>query len=179
MKIVYAISLLMAAGVAGKSASVTADARRGADLFSRQRCTACHNAGATPLGGAPDLARYLDRGYTAAGIASRMWNHAPDMWRAMRDSKIEVPELSEGNAADLFAFFYASRYFEKPGDAGRGRNVFVNNQCASCHGLTAETGPGLPVSRWGSLSDPVELVQHMWNHALDMNLAASKWKTIS
>ena len=176
MKFSSAISLAIAFASAARAESVAVDARRGAGLFSQQRCNTCHIGGAATIGGAPDLARYLDRAYTAAGIASRMWNHAPEMWRAMRDSKIAVPELTESNAADLFAFFYASRYFEKPGDAGRGRNVFLNKQCAACHGITAETGPGLPVSRWGSLSDPVELVQHMWNHALDMNLAAAKWK---
>jgi hypothetical protein len=50
-----------------------------------------------------------------------MWNHAPGMWAAMRDRDIRAGDLNEQAAADLFAFFYSARFFEKPGDAGRGK----------------------------------------------------------
>ena len=50
-----------------------ADARRGADFFEAQHCLTCHAVKGTGAGKAPDLGRRLDRDYTPAGIAARMW----------------------------------------------------------------------------------------------------------
>ena len=40
------------------------------------------------------------------------------------------------HAADLFAYFYSARFFEKPGDAARGKRAFAVRGCSNCHGLT-------------------------------------------
>src|ERR1700686_5131314 len=93
-----------------------ADARRGADFFQTQRCVNCHAVKGSNTGKAPDLGRRLDRDYTPAGIAARMWSHAPVMWAAMGKENISIPQISPDDAADLFAYFYAARYFEKPGE---------------------------------------------------------------
>ena len=53
-----------------------------------------------------------------------MWNHAPTMWAAMRAREIQAGDSNPQSAADLFAYFYAARFFEKPGDAGRGKALF-------------------------------------------------------
>lgn len=156
----------------------TGDAKRGADLFAQQHCTECHSVqgkakGPAALGKAPDLGRRLDRDYTPAGLASRMWNHAPQMWTAMKAAKIDVPNLNEQAVGDLFAYFYAARYFDKPGDAGRGKRVFEDKQCGTCH---SEKGMASPVKKWKSLTDPVELVERMWNHAPQMVEAAKNSK---
>jgi hypothetical protein len=58
-------------------------------------------------------------------MASLMWNHAPDMWAGMKKQGIVKAELSQESAADLFAYFVSARYFEKPGDAGRGKLAFT------------------------------------------------------
>ena len=63
----------------------------------------------------------VDRGFTPSTLAATMWNHAPGMWAAMRDRQITAGELDQQAAQDLMAFFYAARFFEKPGDAGRGK----------------------------------------------------------
>ena len=140
------------------AASIEADARRGADLFTKQKCTNCHPVSGEGQHAAPDLGQRASREYTAAGVASRMWNHAPTMWWSMGKSNIEPPKLTEGNAADLYAFFYASRYFEKRGDAGRGKRVYDSKKCGQCH---EAGGPGLPVAQWKSATDPIELVLKM------------------
>ncbi len=80
------------------------------------------------------LGRMLDRGFTPATLAATMWNHAPGMWAAMRDRQITAGELDQQAAQDLMAFFYAARFFEKPGDAGRGKRAFESLGCAGCHG---------------------------------------------
>jgi cytochrome c551/c552 len=127
----------------------------------------CHSvAGGGGGTSAPDLARRLDRNYTPAGIASLMWNHAPTMFSAIRQHGMEMPRLTESQAADLFAFFYSAHYFEKPGEAQRGKALFASKGCAGCHALTADAkSVGPPVSEWDALSAPVILIQRMWQHA--------------
>jgi mono/diheme cytochrome c family protein len=118
---------------------------------------------------APDLGRMVDRNFTPATLAATMWNHAPAMWAAMKDRDIRAGDLDEQGAADLFAYFYAARFFEKPGDAGRGKQVFTDRGCAGCHGLTEYLRPLVkPVSQWEVLSDPVALAEAMWNHRSQM-----------
>ncbi len=151
---------------------VEADSQRGAKVFQEQRCIQCHSVADTPTVNAMDLGRRLDRDYTPASIASRMWNHAPVMWAEMKKRGMAVPQVSESQVGDLFAFFYAARYFEKPGDAARGKQAFEAKGCAGCHAVAG--GPGKPVSQWGSLSDPVVLIQNMWNHAGQMQQAAEQ-----
>ena len=46
------------------------------------------------------------------------------MWGTMRTRHVEPPPLSQQQAADLFAAFYASHYFDTPADAARGKAVF-------------------------------------------------------
>jgi cytochrome c2 len=147
---------------ASASPSIEADARRGAEFFEQNKCTSCHAPGS-----ARDLARRLDRNYTPSALASRIWNHAPVMFAEMRKQGITPPAISTQQSADLFAFFYSRRYFERPGDAGRGKAVFEEKGCSGCHSLTGQ-GTGPAVSTWGSLNDPVGLVAAMWNHAPKM-----------
>lgn len=155
------------------AAALDADAKRGAQFFESQHCNTCHAIGAGR--GAPNLTRILDREYTPAALTARMWNHAPAMWAAMSRAQIQPPQVSEQQAADLFAFLYAARYFEKPGDAGRGRKAFTEKHCAECHAVgrsSATAGP--PVKQWRSVSDPIALVDHMWNHVPRMKAEFAK-----
>lgn len=156
-----------------------ADARRGESIFSRYQCTTCHSTSANQ-NSAPNLSRRLDREYSPAGMASRMWNHAPKMWLAMKEAGIALPSMSEADAADLFAFYYSTRYFERRGDAARGSKVFFEKNCIMCHAIN---GPEKPAREWRSLADPVELVNSMWNHAPEMQAATQRrdyrWPTIS
>jgi len=177
MKLIAGLLLVL---IPASAASIEADAKRGAELFNTQHCTNCHPVAGQGQNAAPDLGQRSSREYTAAGVASRMWNHAPTMWYSMGKSNITPPKLSEGNAADLFAFFYATRYFEKKGDAGRGKKVYESKKCGQCH---EAKGPGAPVTQWKSATDPLELVLKMWNHAPQMSSAAAgknyKWPTVS
>ncbi|MEO8028870.1 MAG: c-type cytochrome [Bryobacteraceae bacterium] len=150
-------------------AAIDADSRRGAELFVTQGCVSCHEVDGKGGRTAPDLSRRISREYTAAGIASRMWNHAPTMWSAIRKAEQRVPALTQEDSANLLAFFYAARYFEHAGDAGRGRRVFTEKKCAGCHGLSGpSTGEAKSVTEWDSLTDPVQLVQRMWIHSSTM-----------
>lgn len=163
--------LLVACG----SLSPAGDAQRGAAVLRRENCLRCHSIRAHEIprfaqqgeGGnlAADLSRPMGRHFTPAVLASLMWNHAPSMWASMKDQGIERPRVSEQDADDLFAYFFSIRFFEKLGDAQRGKQVFESKHCSECHALEEPgQGPGHPVSTWKSLGDPILLVHDMWDH---------------
>jgi mono/diheme cytochrome c family protein len=165
--VVLAASGLLAASVA------TGDARRGEQVFRNEQCARCHRLGGQGGGAATDLTRRVDRNYTPAGMVGLMWNHGPEMWAGMKSQGIVKSTLSAESAADLFAFFVAARYFEKPGDAGRGKQLFASKGCARCHVVAGSGGAAgaPPVAKWESLADPLALAQQMWSHAPRMREA--------
>jgi mono/diheme cytochrome c family protein len=168
---------VLAAWTVLAASPIAGDARRGAELFQSEQCIQCHSfqgKGGT-LG--PDLSKRIDRNYTPAVMASLMWNHAPAMWGAMKKQGIVKSLMTPDVAADLFAYFVSARFFERPGDAGRGKQVFAARHCADCHGIaTPITGGGPPVAKWESLADPLVLAQQMWNHGPKMREAFAQRK---
>jgi mono/diheme cytochrome c family protein len=157
--------------VAG-SVLAAGDARRGEQLFQSEQCIQCHAFQGKGGSLAPDLSKRIDRNYTPAVMASLMWNHAPAMWSAMKKQGIVKSQMTPDIAADLFAFFVSARFFERPGDAGRGKQVFDTHRCITCHGIANPVAGGGPaVVKWHSLADPLILAQQMWNHGPQMREA--------
>ena len=106
-----------------------------------------------------------------------MWNHAPEMWTAMKEHGVAKGSMTQEKAADLFAYFVSARYFERPGDAARGKAAFAAKHCAECHGIASSpVAAAPPVAKWESLADPVVLAQQMWNHGGKMRAEFSKKK---
>ena len=164
------LSITAALSVGGlHAATIAADSARGAQLFESLSCVQCHSINGKGGGVGPDLGRRIDRDFTPASLAATMWNHAPAMWAAMRTRNIRPDDLNEQSAADLFAYFYSARFFEKLGDAGRGKRLFSSKHCAECHGLTDTKLPeAKPVTQWESLGQPLEMVNALWSHASTM-----------
>lgn len=163
---------------------IPGDSRRGAKIFEAEQCIKCHAVNGRGGKMGLDLSRVVHRKYTPAHFASSMWNHAPTMWGAIEASKIKQPQLSPQDAADLFAYFYSERFFDKPGAGGNGKALFESKQCATCHGITDSKAEGAPpVAKWESLSDPILLVQQMWNHSYRMRQAFArrglKWQVLT
>jgi mono/diheme cytochrome c family protein len=145
------------------------DSLRGEKLFQSEGCIQCHSIDGKGGTTAPDLGKRIGRNYTPALLASVMWNHAPAMWAAMRRQGIQTASMSEQDAADLFAYFYAARFFDKPGDAARGKRVFSGKRCAQCHGVTGMlVANATPVAQWQALGHPILLAEAMWNHSANM-----------
>lgn len=167
-------ALLLAA--AGVSLAWGADARRGQELFASDNCVLCHSINDKGGADGPDLGKRHGRDFTPSNLASLMWNHAPKMWEDMAERNIRRPSLSRRDAEDLFAYLYSVRYFDKPGDSGRGRQVFETKRCAECHGL-AEAKPdsqAKAVAEWTSSDDPVLLFAEMWAHASAMQASCDR-----
>jgi mono/diheme cytochrome c family protein len=180
----YWRTLVVAGFACARAAAPAIDSFRGEGLFATLACVECHNVDGKGGRTAPDLGRLVDRNFTPAALSSTMWNHAPAMWSSMRAREIRGGDLDEQAAGDLFAYFYSARFFEKPGDAARGKRVFRERGCEKCHGITATLASGPPpVSQWQSLNDPVALAQAMWNHAPRMLAVAGagrvSWPNLS
>jgi cytochrome c2 len=163
---------------------IPGDSARGAKLFEGEQCIKCHAVNGRGGKVGLDLSRVVHRNYTPAHFTSAMWNHAPTMWGAMEAAKIQTPKLTPQGAADLFAFFYSARFFDKPGEAASGKVMFESKQCGTCHGITESRAEGAtPVEKWESLADPVLLVQQMWNHSFRMRQAFArrgmKWQVLT
>jgi mono/diheme cytochrome c family protein len=145
------------------------DSSRGEQVFTEMGCVQCHELNGKGGHVGPNLLRVLDRAFTPAELASTMWNHAPTMWSKISEKNVTVGRLTVKNAADLLALLYSSRFFEKAGDAARGKALFVDKSCARCHGISQVQNPkAKPLSEWQGLADPVALVGAMWNHSPDM-----------
>lgn len=160
-----------AAAFAAALPSLNGDATRGAALFQSKNCITCHSVGGHGGTAAPDLGKRGGLGFTPASMAAMLWNHAPKMWGALARSSAKV-ELTPQDSADMFAYFYAARYMDPPGDAARGKRLFTAKRCAECHELDGAAGKrGL---KWETLADPIELGRAMWNHAPAMRAEMEK-----
>lgn len=161
MRLALAAWLCLAASCAEP---IAGDADRGRDLFRSFGCIACHSVDGQGGGYAPDLAKRIGREQTPLDMAAGMWNRGPMMWSWIAKKRLTLPEPGEQEMADFYAYFYSARYFDKPGDAARGRKLFYWKRCADCHRLEGEgTSQGPPPAQWPPLPDPVALVERMWN----------------
>jgi mono/diheme cytochrome c family protein len=159
------------------AATIPMNSERGEKLFDSLGCVQCHKLKGMGGTAASDLGRILDRGFTPDDLAGSMWNHGPQMWSTIRQRNLKVGPVDDQAAADLFAAFFAVRYFEPPGDAGRGKQLFHTKSCDGCHGLTqSPVAAAKPVSEWSTLPGPVTMVAAMWNHSPAMWSELSKKK---
>jgi len=164
-----ALAILWVTAAGLEAATIAADSNRGARLVETLSCVQCHAINGAGGKVAPDLGRSVDRNFTPAKLAATMWNHAPAMWAAMKERSVLAGDLNDQAAADLFAYFYSVRFFEKPGDAARGKSLFDSKHCSLCHGLTQAKLPAArPVSKWESIGQPIVLASAMWNHGASM-----------
>jgi mono/diheme cytochrome c family protein len=183
LRIVNRALLLVCASWGVAADLPTGDSARGERLFETQQCVRCHSINGRGGRIAPDLGRRIGRNLTPAQLAGTLWNHAPAMWSEMQRQGVEPPRMSTEDVADLYAFFYSARFFDQPGDAGRGKEAFRKYRCAECHGISQGEGDAPPVVAWRSLGSPVGLAEAMWNHAKSMRSEFSRrgyrWPEIS
>jgi cytochrome c2 len=157
--------------------------REGERLLTDKGCLRCHAVDGRGGNRAPDFTRLSNKARTPALFASVMWNHSPRMWAEFATEGRPVPALTSTETADLFAFFYSTLYFSPQGDAIRGRNVFEEKGCVSCHSEILDTRSRKSILDWTDLKDPIAWAERMWNHASEMDSATTnrgiRWPNLS
>ena len=137
---------------------------RGEEIFTEKRCIECHSLRGHGGKVGPDLGIKLKG--SLMQIAGAMWNHGLKMWAKMAERGIEIPSLSPEELSDLISYLYFFQFIDPPGDVERGRAVYKEIQCGTCHplqGVGGTVGPDLAkVEEFGT---PIEVVTEMWNHA--------------
>lgn len=157
--------------------AVTGKSAAGAQLLRDLNCTTCHRVKGEGVGTAPDLSKTVARDYSPLSVAGQIWNHAPTIWSHLKAQGISCPPLTAEQATALFAYFASARYFEAPGDARRGKAIFVSRSCAECHAISGVEGSGgKSVPSWHSLQDPVALASAMLSRPDTMNGAVAAGK---
>lgn len=148
-----------------ESELLPADPDRGRQLFWSKQCIECHSLQGQGGRKASDLAARGQSPPSLAEFAGQMWNHSPQMWRALESGGIQRPTFSERQMADLIAMLHTLRYFELEGSAHTGASLFVKQGCTQCHGeggRGTSLGPALR-GRRGKYT-PVTLATALWKH---------------
>jgi len=139
------------------------DPIKGAEVFKAKRCVACHRKGD---GDAPDLT-YSALNRTVSETSGMLWNHSYAMNDWMRSRGIPFPRFEGNEMADLISYLYFLGFVGEEGSAERGRSVFEQRGCASCHEGSDISAPELTGS--SVAADPIALSAAMWNHAPEMH----------
>jgi cytochrome c2 len=151
--------------------SAAQDPIAGSRVFGGKGCSKCHaiNGIGNKIG--PDLGRNSGT-RSFYDLAASMWNHLPEMAKQMQKLGISRPQLSPSETGDLIAFLYTVNYFDRPGDAKRGNQLFAKKFCVSCHQLAGTggvIGPNLDgLAQHGA---PIFMSAAMWNHGPAMTAA--------
>ena len=140
------------------------DPAKGSRLFVNKGCVRCHALKGEGGKVGPDFGR-VDLGNTQLDMAAKLWNHIPSMNVGMERARMIKPNMTGQEFAEISAYLYFLKFFDEPGDAKRGRSIFNEKGCSSCHTLSGkgkEGGPGL--DQFPQNISPVFLTQSIWNH---------------
>ena len=166
--LVLALAILAALSGCSKSGPPVA-ATNGEQLFASLKCASCH--GDKGQGGsAPALAGSSGPVSSPDAMAAAMWSHATKMWQALDTAKIERPQITAEQAADLYAHLSGGSNRQSPaGDAARGRQVFQAKLCASCHEQVDSSDTSAPnlALKAGQFSG-FSMVAALWQHGSGM-----------
>lgn len=141
---------------------------RGEKLFAERHCASCHAVGGKGGRVGPDLGR-SGHHISLTRFTALMWNHGPEMWKKMKARGIAVPKLTGQETADILAYLYTARYFDRTTNPRRGQQLVQDKGCVGCHsvrGQGGKIGPDLATSTM--TASPSGMIAAMWNHAAAM-----------
>lgn len=147
---------------------------QGDRLFSEKGCSKCHSILGQGGRVGHDLGRINLKG-SRLDVVSNMLNNAQTMGAKMQEMKIIRPRLTGPEIESLIAFLYYVNYFDEPGNASRGRNLFESRNCVRCHAPSPQgSGGAPPPSAFPRNISPIYLAKSLWNHGPSMWSAMSR-----
>jgi mono/diheme cytochrome c family protein len=140
------------------------DPTKGSRLFVNKGCVRCHSLKGEGGNVGPDFGR-VDLGNTQLDMAAKLWNHIPSMNVGMERAKMIKPNMTGQEFTEISAYLYFLKFFDEPGDATRGRSIFNEKGCSSCHPPSGKGKEGeLGLDQFPQSISPVFLTQSIWNH---------------
>jgi len=144
------------------------DPTKGARLFVNKGCVKCHALKGDGGKGGPDLGK-IDLGDSQLDLAAKLWNHTPSMIIGIEKARILKPKLTGEELNNIAAYLYFLKYFDEAGDVTRGRYLFNEKGCTSCHPLSGKGKRGESgLDEFPQNISPVFLSREIWNHGPDM-----------
>ena len=141
---------------------------QGDRLFSEKGCFKCHSILGQGGRVGHDLGRINLTG-SRLDVASAMLNNAQTMGGKMREMKILRPHLTGTEIENLIAFLYYVNYFDEPGNAANGKELFANRHCGRCHDSSPSGSGGAPSpAAFPRGISPIYLAKTLWNHGPKM-----------
>ena len=155
---------------AGEIRVLWGDPRKGAQVLSEKGCLSCHSVKGVGGKVAADLGERPRTQRTFTELAAIMWNHAPEMREHASKQKITWKPFTGSEMRDLLSYIYLLGALDDRGNAARGKRLYVEKACASCHALREGESPALgpPLSQWGRFASPILWAEAMWGHAARM-----------
>ncbi len=167
---------------------------RGRNIFIKKGCVACHSINGAGGDIGPSLDAPADnRVMNPFSFAANMWNHAPGMIAAQEDKLGEQIRFTGEELGDIIAFIQDDvvqsdfgklvvrervskdvpeiRLIMPIMNPERGKSVFVNKGCVTCHTVNAiggEDAPPMDAHTKEKLVNPFAFTAKMWDHAPGM-----------
>jgi len=133
----------------------------GQSVFEKS-CEACHSLGRREKSKVDLLSKGGPSSVT--GYIAAMWNHAP----AMRRRAGSTPKLAAGEMPDLIAYLFSQRYFFEPGEPDRGKKIYEEKGCATCHQARRNETGAPDLSKSVEAYSPITLTAAAWRHGSSM-----------
>lgn len=141
----------------------------GEELFREKKCTTCHLVFGTGTKVGPDLTQSTFH-KSVTSIAAIMWNHGPTIWEKMEETNLGIPKFKGNEMADLTAYLYFLRFFEKKPDTSRGELLFNQKGCPNCHHFGSAAIEGSHSLSSADLDrSKINIAANMWNHSEEMS----------
>lgn len=141
----------------------------GEELFKKKKCTTCHRVFGVGNEIGPDLTRSTFH-KSVTSIAAVMWDHGPAIWDKMEKTGLGIPTFEDNEMADLAAYLYFLRFFEKKASETKGEILFNQKGCNNCHHFgNASIEGSQSLSEVGASRSEIGIVAAMWNHAGQMS----------
>lgn len=139
------------------------DRARGRAAFEELGCARCHEG--APETDAPQLEGLARHPKTISQMAGLMWNHAPEMARIAKSTGTQWSTMTPQQMVDLITYFFSMRFYGQEGDAARGKNLFTEKHCNTCH---SESGGARVLRGDEAGTSAMQMARFMWEHGLEM-----------